>query len=87
MNSAELTPIGSLLTSFQFTLQECFTACKLEQHKMRSRMNQALLSNNQGTGDESDRVNELVENYLKKNTELYDIENLIPVSLSFFFFS
>lgn len=48
-------------------------------------MNQALLSNNQGTGDESDRVNELVENYLKKNTELYDIENLIPVCLSFFF--
>lgn len=52
-------------------------------------MNQALLSNNQGAGDESDRVNELVENYLKKNTELYDIENLIPVCLSvcFFFFS
>lgn len=48
-------------------------------------MNQALLSNNQGTGDESDRVNELVENYLKKNTELYDIENLIPVCLSVFF--
>lgn len=45
-------------------------------------MNQALLSNNQGIGDESDRVNELVENYLKKNTELYDIENLIPVCLS-----
>ena len=47
-------------------------------------MNQALLSNNQGTGDESDRVNELVENYLKKNTELYDIENLIPVCLFVF---
>ena len=53
---------------------------------MRSRINQALLSNNQGTGDESDRVNELVENYLKKNTELYDIENLIPVCLSVCFF-
>lgn len=49
-------------------------------------MNQALLSNNQGTGDESDRVNELVENYLKKNTELYDIENSIPVCLSVWFF-
>lgn len=49
-------------------------------------MNQALLSNNLGTGDESDRVNELVENYLKKNTELYDIENLIPVCLSVCFF-
>lgn len=50
-------------------------------------MNQALLSNNQGAGDESDRVNELVENYLKKNTELYDIENLIPVCLSVCLFS
>ena len=49
-------------------------------------MNQALLSTNQGTGDESDRVNELVENYLKKNTELYDIENLIPVCLSVCYF-
>lgn len=49
-------------------------------------MNQALLSNNQGTGDESDRVNELVDNYLKKNTELYDIENLIPVCLFVCFF-
>ena len=42
-------------------------------------MNQALHSNEQGIGEESDRVNELVENYMKKNTELYDTETLIPV--------
>ena len=42
-------------------------------------MNQALHSNDQGIGEESGRVNELVENYMKKNTELYDIETLIPV--------
>ena len=43
-------------------------------------MNQALQSSPQGGLEESDRVNELVENYMKKNTELYDIETLIPVS-------
>lgn len=42
-------------------------------------MNQALHSNHQGGGEEAGRVNELVENYMKKNTELYDIETLIPV--------
>lgn len=47
---------------------------------MRSRMNQALQSSPQGGLEESGRVNELVENYVKKNTELYDIETLIPVS-------
>lgn len=62
------------------SIQECFTVSKLEQHKMRSRMNQALQSSPQGGLEESGRVNELVENYVKKNTELYDIETLIPVS-------
>ena len=47
---------------------------------MRSRMNQALQSSPQDGLEESDRVNELVENYVKKNTEVYDIETLIPVS-------
>ena len=47
---------------------------------MRSRMSQALQSSPQGGVEESGRVNELVENYVKKNTELYDIETLIPVS-------
>ena len=47
---------------------------------MRSRMNQALQSSPQSGLEESGRVNELVENYVKKNTELYDIETLIPVS-------
>ena len=47
---------------------------------MRSRMNQALQSSPQCGLEESYRVNELVENYVKKNTELYDIEALIPVS-------
>jgi len=58
-------------------VEECFTVSKLEQHKMRSRMNQALQSNHQGSGEESERVDVLVENYMKKNTELYDIETLI----------
>ena len=39
-------------------------------------MNQALQSNHQGSGEESERVDVLVENYMKKNTELYDIETL-----------
>ena len=47
---------------------------------MRSRMNQALQSSPQGGLEDSYRVNELVENYVKKNTELYDFETLIPVS-------
>ena len=42
-------------------------------------MNQALQSNHQKAAEESGRVNELVENYMKKNTELHDIETLIPV--------
>ena len=42
-------------------------------------MNQALQSNHQGSGEESERVDVLVENYMKKNTELYDIETLITV--------
>ena len=42
-------------------------------------MNQALQSNHQEAEEESGRVNELVENYMKKNTELHDIETLIPV--------
>ena len=48
---------------------------------MRTRMNQALQSSPQGGLEESGRVNELVENYMKKNRELYDIETLIPVSI------
>lgn len=47
-------------------------------------MNQALQSNHQGSGEESERVDVLVENYMKKNTELYDIETLITVSNTVF---
>ena len=43
-------------------------------------MNQALQTGPQGSPEEADRIKELVENYMKKNTELYDIETLIPVS-------
>lgn len=43
-------------------------------------MNQALQIGPQGSPEEADRIKELVENYMKKNTELYDIETLIPVS-------
>lgn len=46
-------------------------------------MNQALQTNRQGNEDESGRVKELVENYMEKNTELYDIESLIPVRNAF----
>lgn len=61
-------------------VQECFTVSKLEQHRMRTRMNQALQTSPKGDPKESDKINELVDNYMKKNTELYDIETLIPVS-------
>ena len=61
-------------------MQECFTVSKLEQHRMRTRMNQALQTDPKGDPKESDKINELVDNYMKKNTELYDIETLIPVS-------
>lgn len=61
-------------------VQECFTVSKLEQHRMRTRMNQALQTGPKGDPKESDKINELVDNYMKKNTELYDIETLIPVS-------
>ena len=62
-------------------VQECFTVSKLEQHRMRTRMNQALQTGpSPGDPKESDKINELVDNYMKKNTELYDIEKLIPVS-------
>lgn len=47
---------------------------------MRTRMNQALQTGPKGDPKESDKINELVDNYMKKNTELYDIETLIPVS-------
>lgn len=79
LNSLKGMPDRSTAERFVFFIvEECFTISKLEQHKMRSRMNQALQSSPQGGLEESDRVNELVENYVKKNTELYDIETLIP---------
>ncbi|KAL9971686.1 hypothetical protein ACROYT_G017884 [Oculina patagonica] len=79
MNSLKGMPDNSTAERLVFLIaEECFTVSKLEQHKMRSRMNQALQSSPQGGLEESGRVNELVENYMKKNTEQYDIETLIP---------
>ena len=53
---------------------------KMEQRKMRNRMYQALQPPKENLMSK-ERVNELVENYMNKTTENYDLETLIPVSM------
>lgn len=79
INSLRGMSDNSTAERFVFSIvEECFTVSKLEQHRMRTRMNQALQTGPKGDPKESDKINELVDNYMKKNTELYDIETLIP---------
>ncbi|XP_068717962.1 mitochondria-eating protein-like [Montipora capricornis] len=60
-----------------FSVEECFRVCKLEQHRMKSRMNQALQTNLGDKRVETDTGNDLVDKYVKKNINLYETETLI----------
>lgn len=53
--------------------------CKAEQRRMRKKVQQALQPTN-GTTMDKQQTDDIIDSYMARNTENYDVETLIPVS-------
>ncbi|KAK3696727.1 hypothetical protein QZH41_013089 [Actinostola sp. cb2023] len=57
-------------------VEECFMVCKAEQRRMRKKVQQALQPTN-GSVMDPQQTNDVIDSYMSRNTENYDIETLI----------
>jgi hypothetical protein len=56
--------------------------CKSELRRMRKKVQQALQPTN-GSLMDSQQTNDIIDSYMCRNTDNYDVEALIPVSCGF----
>ncbi|XP_020903530.1 mitochondria-eating protein isoform X2 [Exaiptasia diaphana] len=58
-------------------VEECFMVCKAEQRRMRKKVQQALQPTN-GTVMDQQQTDDIIDSYMARNTDNYDVETLIP---------
>ncbi|XP_032223031.2 mitochondria-eating protein isoform X3 [Nematostella vectensis] len=58
-------------------VEECFMVCKAEQRRMRKKVRHALQPPN-GSLIDASQTAEIVDSYMSRNTENFDVETLIP---------
>uniref|UniRef100_A0A6P8I7B6 Mitochondria-eating protein n=1 Tax=Actinia tenebrosa TaxID=6105 RepID=A0A6P8I7B6_ACTTE len=58
-------------------IEECFMVCKSEQRRMRKKVQQALQPTH-GSLMDTQQTNDIIESYMLRNGDNYDVETLIP---------